>query len=119
MEEQNTQPPEQQTAAQEPATEQLVMPKVICEKHGDVGPHHFTVHAPEFGYDQQHFCLICAFEYLSMICSPVKAIYPEDPYKVDGGTEEDIATRETDESVPLDSSYPDGNGYWKEEKKDE
>lgn len=93
MEEQNTQAPEQEVK-QEPATEQLVMPQVICEKHGDVGPHHFTVHAPEFGYDQQHFCLICAFEYLSMICSPVKAIYPEDPYKVEGGTEEDKATPE-------------------------
>jgi hypothetical protein len=77
---------------QKPGVEQLQMPKVICEKHGDVGPHHFTLHAPEFGYDQVHLCLICAFEYASMVCSPVRAEYPEDPYKVEGGTEEDIAT---------------------------
>jgi hypothetical protein len=78
-------------------TEQLAMPKVICEKHGDVGPHHFTLHAPEFGYDQVHLCLICAFEYATMICSPVRAEYPEGELKVEGGTEEDKATPDVEE----------------------
>jgi hypothetical protein len=63
--------------AQQPQ-EQLVLPKVICEKHGDVGAYHFTLHAPEFGYDQAHYCLICAMDYINMIAQPVKAVYPED-----------------------------------------
>lgn len=100
MQDENTQEPvvnipevaENIETTPQPGVEQPVMPKVICEKHGDVGPHHFTIHAPEFGYDQVHLCLICAFEYASMTCSTVRAEYPEDPYKVEGGTVEDVAT---------------------------
>jgi hypothetical protein len=77
MSEEIKQPEQEQPMAQQPY-EQAVLPKVMCEKHGDVGPHHFTLHAPEFGYDQSHFCLICAMDYINMICQPVKAVFPED-----------------------------------------
>lgn len=82
-EENQTIPPTQQGEAPmaNPPFEQLVLPKVICEKHGDVGPHHFTLHAPEFGYDQSHYCLICVMDYIHMFANPVKAVYPEDDVK--------------------------------------
>lgn len=67
----------EQPMAQQPY-EQVQLPKVMCEKHGDVGPHHFTLNAPEFGYENVHLCLICAFEYASMVCQPVTAVYPQD-----------------------------------------
>jgi hypothetical protein len=92
-----------QTAATEPPMakqpyEQLVLPKVICEKHGDVGPHHFTLHAPEFGFDQAHYCLICAMDYINMIAQPVKAVYPED----------DVATATAPDQQPESEQKTEG-----------
>jgi hypothetical protein len=76
-----TEQTEQEAPMAQQPYEQPVLPKVMCEKHGDVGPHHFTLHAPEFGYDQAHYCLICAMDYINMIAQPVKAVFPEDYVK--------------------------------------
>lgn len=82
MSEQNQQPEAQEAPmAHNPYEQARGLPKVICEKHGDVGPHHFTLNAHEFGYKDVHLCLICAFEYASMVCQPVSAVFPEDEVK--------------------------------------
>jgi hypothetical protein len=93
MSEQNQQP-ETEVAQEAPMAqnpyENRGLPKVVCEKHGDVGPHHFTLNAHEFGYKDVHLCLICAFEYASMVCQPVNAVFEDEqtPEQPEGNTNE-------------------------------
>jgi hypothetical protein len=53
-------------------------PNVVCDKHGEIGNYVFRVHMPEFGFENEHYCLVCVAEYLQMITAEVKLVPNEE-----------------------------------------
>jgi len=49
-------------------------PKVVCDKHGEIGEYTIRVNMPEFGIEDEHYCLVCIAEYLQMITAEVKLV---------------------------------------------
>lgn len=48
-------------------------PQLVCPKHGEINDlYAFRVNMPDFGYENKHYCLVCAIEYLSMIANELE-----------------------------------------------
>jgi len=53
-------------------------PKLVCDKHGEIGDYVIRVSMPEFGFENEHYCLVCIAEYLQMITAEVKLVKAEE-----------------------------------------